>query len=101
MAVASGTYIVLNILKYTNGISDLEQAANLGTITAEEKGAQITELLSEVQPGQTCGLLLMMTVLPLLFMLVSYFLYQKRYTLDEEEYARICGEIETRKKQQG
>ena len=101
VAVASGTYIVLNILKYTNGISDLEQAANLGTITAEEKGAQITELLSEVQPGQTRGLLLMMTVLPLLFMLVSYFLYQKRYTLDEEEYARICGEIETRKKQQG
>ena len=101
VAIASGTYIVLNILKYTNGISDLEQAANLGTITAEEKGAQITALLSEVQPGQTCGLLLMMTVLPLIFMLVSYFLYQKHYTLDEEEYARICGEIETRKKQQG
>ena len=98
VAIASGTYIVLRILTYTNGISDLEQAANLGTITAEEKGAQITDLLSTVQPGQTRGLLLVMTVLPLAFMVISYVLYQKRYKLDEAEYARICGEIAARKK---
>ena len=98
VAIASITYIVLKILTYTNGISDLEQAANLGTITAEEKGAQITELLSGVQPGQSLGLLLVMTVLPLVFMFASYLLYQKHYRLDEDEYARICGEIAAKKK---
>jgi len=82
----------------TNGISSLEQQANQNLITAEEKGAQITELLSGVQHGQSLGLLLVMTVLPFVLMLASYLLYQKRYKLDEEEYARICAEIEAGKK---
>ena len=98
VAVASGTYIVLGILTYTNGISSLEQQANQNLITAEEKGAQITELLSGVQHGQSLGLLLVMTVLPFVLMLASYLLYQKRYKLDEEEYARICAEIAAGKK---
>ena len=97
VAIASGTYIMLRILVYTNGISNLEQQANQGLITAEEKGAQITELLSGVQPGQSLGLLLVMTVLPFAFMLVSYFLYKKNYRLDEDEYTRICQEITARK----
>ncbi len=98
VAVASITYIALDILKYTNGISDLEQAANQGRITAEEKGAEITALLTGVQPAQTAGLLLVMTVLPFAFMLVSWILYKKHYRLDEEEYSRICQEIEEKKK---
>ena len=34
-----------------------------------------------------------MTVLPCALMLVSYFLYKKKYKLDEEEYDRICAEL--------
>ena len=30
-------------------------------------------------------------------MLISNMLYQKHYTLDEEEYERICKEIEQKK----
>ena len=44
------------------------------------------------------GLLVVMTVLPLVFMFASYLLYQKHYRLDEDEYARICGEIAAKKK---
>ena len=39
------------------------------------------------------GLLITMTVLPWALMLISYFLYKKKYKLDEEEYDRICREL--------
>ena len=97
VAIANITYLVFNIIKYTNGIAEFEQAANLGEITAEEKGNQITELLNGVQHHQSLGLLLVMTILPCIFMIASYILYQRKYKLDEAEYTRICGEIEARK----
>ncbi len=46
---------------------------------------------SGVLTWQSTGILLFMTVLPCALMLVSYFLYRKKYKLDEEEYDRICG----------
>ena len=30
-------------------------------------------------------------------MLLSYILYKKHYKLDEDEYERICGELDARK----
>ncbi len=38
-----------------------------------------------------------MTVVPLAFMLLSYFLYKKKYILTEDEYDRICRELEERR----
>ena len=38
-----------------------------------------------------------MTVIPCALMLISYFLYKKKYILDEDEYERICAELEQRK----
>ena len=93
VAIANISYIVFNIIHYTNGIADLEQAASAGEITAEQKAEEITTLLSGVQHGQSLGLLLVMTVLPCLLMFLSFLLYQRRYKLDEEEYARICMEL--------
>lgn len=93
VAIANVSYIVFNIIHYTNGIADLEQAASAGEITAEQKAEEITTLLSGVQHGQSLGLLLVMTVLPCLLMFLSFILYQRRYKLDEEEYARICMEL--------
>ncbi len=99
VAIANLTYITFGILKYTNGISQYEQAANAGSITAEEKADAITQLLSGVQNGQSLGLLVVMTVLPFLLMYASYVLYNKKYILDEAEYERICTELENRKKE--
>ena len=96
VAIANITYIAFNIITYTNGIADLEQAANAGSITAEQKGLEITSLLEGVHHSQSTGLLLVMTVLPCLLMFLSYILYQKRYRLDEAEYKKICEEIEKR-----
>jgi melibiose permease/lactose/raffinose/galactose permease len=96
VAIANFTYIIFHIITYTNGIAGLEQAANAGDISSEEKAVQITNLLQGVKHGQSAGLLLVMTVLPLLLMYLSYRLYQKKYKLDEEEYNRICAAISER-----
>lgn len=41
-----------------------------------------------------------MTVLPCALMFASYLLYIKKYRLDEEEYERICVELQVREAQQ-
>ena len=38
-----------------------------------------------------------MTVIPCALMLISNYLYQKKYALDEIEYERICKAIEAAK----
>ena len=97
VVIASASYMIFNVTEYTNRISDLESAAEKGAITAVEKSSAIAEVLSGVGRGQTMGLLVCMTVVPCVLMLLSYFLYQKHYKLDEEEYDRICAQIEARK----
>ena len=97
IAIQSGTYLVLGLLKYTNGIAEQEQLANQGLITGEQKAEAIDALLQGVQARQTSGLMLVMTVLPCVLMLLSYLLYKKRYQLDEARYDEICRELSARK----
>ena len=99
VGIATATYIIFNILDYTNGIADFEQQANQGLLTSDQKADAITQLLQGVQSGQSRGLLLVMTVLPCALMFLSYILYKRRYKLDEAEYDRICAELEARKAQ--
>ena len=97
VAIANITYLVFNIIEYTNGIASLEQSANAGEITAEAKAEAITSLLRNVHHSQTTGLLLVMTVVPCALMFLSYILYMRRYQLDEDEYERICAELAARR----
>ncbi|MDD5897889.1 MAG: MFS transporter [Clostridia bacterium] len=96
VAITSLSYIVFGITGITNQISSLESAASTGLITEVEKLSSINQVLGGVQPWQTRGLFLCMTVLPCLFMLASHLLYQKHYRLDEPEYNRICEELAKR-----
>ena len=57
----------------------------------------ISNVIQGVDPAQTWGLLILMVVVPYSMMIISNALYQKKYTLDEAEYARICKELEARK----
>ena len=91
------SYLVFSVTEYTDKISEFENKAAIGEITAEQKQAEINAVISGINPEQTWGLLLFMTVIPCALMLLSNFLYQKKYKLDEAEYARICSEIEGRK----
>ena len=96
-AITSLCYILFGVTDYTNQISTLEQACTQGAITESEKLSRISQVLSGVQSTQSMGLLVFITVIPAVLMLISYFLYMKHYKLDEEEYKRICDEIESRK----
>lgn len=92
-ALTSFGYIIFGVTGYTNRISVLEQQASTGALAEADKLVQIEQVISEVSHTQTIALLLMMTILPCLLMYVAYRLYQKHYKLDENEYARICQEL--------
>ena len=92
--ITTGSYLLADVTRFTNQISDLESAAALGTITETEKLASISSVIGGVGDGQRLGLLLCMTVLPCALMLLSNWLYQKKYKLDEAEYERICKVLE-------
>ena len=94
--ITTASYVIFGVTNYTNQISNLESAAAIGTITETEKLTSIQTLIGGVGKGQSIGLLLCMTILPCALMLISNILYQKKYKLDEAEYARICRELENR-----
>ena len=94
--IASASYMIFRVTDYTNQISSLETAASSGAISEAEKLSAITAALSGVQPGQTVGLLLFITVLPCALMLIAHLLYKKHYKLDEDEYSRICAALSQR-----
>ena len=91
--ITTVSYILSDVTSYTNMISDLESAAASGLISETEKLASIQEVVSKADNGQKMILLLCMTILPCILMLLSNYLYQKKYKLDEAEYERICKEL--------
>lgn len=99
VALTSGAYLIFGVTGYTNRISELEQQCAQGMISEAQKLSEISGVIfgttgsaySGVLTWQSTGILLFMTVLPCALMLISYFLYRKKYKLDEEEYDRICG----------
>lgn len=118
VALTSATYLLFGVTGYTNAISELEQQCAQGLISEEEKLSEISEVIfgaaavqdagiaegaaaiqdagaaAGVTSGQSAGLLIAMTVVPCFLMLLSYFLYKKKYSLDEAEYDRICAELQ-------
>ncbi len=94
--ITSAVYMALNVTNYTNQISNLEREAQAGHITEDAKIASITDALGSVTSGETVGLLIFISLIPLAFMFTSYILYVKKYKLDEDEYERICKELEAK-----
>lgn len=91
------SYIIFGVTQYTNKISDLENACARNLITEQEKISSIGSVISGIESGKTLALLVCMVVIPCVLMLLSYLLYKKHYKLDEDEYSRICTELEARK----
>jgi melibiose permease/lactose/raffinose/galactose permease len=87
------SYLIFGVTKYTNQISSLEQAANMGSITEADKLTQIDAVINSVSSGQSHGILLVMCLIPFLMMIGAYLLYKKHYILDEDEYDRIVEEL--------
>ena len=95
--ITNASYIIFGVTGYTNRISDFENQCARKLITESEKISSISGVIRGIEPGKTLALLLCMVIIPCALMLVSYVLYKKHYKLDEDEYARICSELEARK----
>lgn len=95
VALTSATYLIFRVTEITNGISSAENAAAMDA--TYDKTGVISNLLSNVHKSQSRGLLFAMTLVPLAFMLLAFFMYKAKYKLDEPEYDRICKELELRK----
>ena len=95
--ITNASYIIFGVTGYTNQISDLENQCARNLITEADKISAISGVISGIEPGKTLALLLCMVIIPCTLMLTSYVLYKKHYQLDEDEYARICAELEARK----
>ncbi len=95
--ITNVAYMVFGVTKYTNKISDLENACARNLITEQDKISSIGSVINGIEPGKPLALLICMVVIPCVLMLLSYVLYKNHYKLDEEEYNRICLELEARK----
>ena len=95
--ITNASYIIFGVTGYTNQISDLENQCARNLISEADKISAISGVISGIEPGKTLALLLCMVIIPCTLMLTSYVLYKKHYKLDEDEYARICAELEARK----
>ena len=93
VVITSVTYIVFGVTDYTNQISAYENMAAAGTISDTQKLEAIDALLSKVSVNQTNGLLFVMVLMSAVMLFISYVIYRKKYTLNEEEYDRICAEL--------
>ncbi|MBQ6036756.1 MAG: hypothetical protein IJL43_05530, partial [Lachnospiraceae bacterium] len=87
---------IFRITDKTNAISSFEQQAELDQITAEARLEGINGVINTITSGQKNGLLLAMVIIPLVFGLASYILYQKNYKLDEQTYDDICRQLEAK-----
>lgn len=97
--ITNVAYMIFGVTKYTNRISDLENECARSLITEQDKISSIGSVINGIEPGKTLALLICMIVIPCVLMPLSYILYKKHYKLDEEEYNRICEELEVRKAQ--
>lgn len=95
--ITNVAYMIFGVTKYTNKISDLENECARNIITEQEKINSIGNVISGIEADKTLALLICMIVIPCVLMLLSYFLYKRHYKLDEDEYSRICQELEARK----
>jgi melibiose permease/lactose/raffinose/galactose permease len=89
-------YMLIGIKEETDTIADLEQAANLGTITGAEKMERINDIIADVSFGKKLGLLIFITVIPMALYLAAYCIYKKKYFISETYYAYLIKKIAVR-----
>ena len=90
-------YVIIGINSTTNQISDLEQQANMGLISGEEKLSKIKTIISNVPESKTISLLLLFTVATGLLYYGAYLVYKKKYKISEDYYKNMTAELEKRR----
>ncbi|MDD6448798.1 MAG: glycoside-pentoside-hexuronide (GPH):cation symporter, partial [Lachnospiraceae bacterium] len=85
--ICSGIYAI------SQKISNMEVAVNQGTMTKTEVLSQADGFLAGVSSIQQLMLRIGMVLVPVVTILIAYFLLAKKYRLDETEYDRIVKEL--------
>ncbi len=97
--VIMAVYLVLNVTKTTNAISDAETAVKTGAITEAAKLEQIQGILAQVPADTTMYMRACMAFIPVVLMIFSYIVLKKKCTIDEKKYAEMVEEIERSKQE--
>ncbi|MCL2512793.1 MAG: MFS transporter [Oscillospiraceae bacterium] len=95
--IAMFVFILTGVRNFTNRIAEVENMAEMGSVTDEVKAEMIKDIISGVPGSKSAALLACMTVIPAILAYVTYYFYKKYYTIDEENYERMVEEIEGRK----
>ena len=90
-----GGAVSKGIVSFTLIISGINAIAN-----AIQENPQNEQALIEATPGSAVWIMkISMMILPLICILVGFFLYQKKFIIDEEFYGRIISDLETIEKE--
>ena len=89
-------YILIGVNHETNAIADLEQKANIGTITGEQKMAEIGKILQSIAPMKTYALLALVAFCTIGTYTVAYIIFKKKYFIDEAYFEKLTEELEQR-----
>lgn len=97
VGLTSLSYIIFGVTEKTNMIADAENQCTSGLLTETQKIDIINQVIGSIDNGTKIGLLLVMVLVPIILLFIANIVYQKKYTLDEQEYDRICVELQARK----
>ena len=89
-------YIVIGVNNETNAIADLEQQANIGAISGEQKMSEIGNILAGIAPGKTYALLALVALCTVGTYTVAYFIYKKKYFIDEAYFDKMSAALAQR-----
>jgi len=97
-----GSAISKGVISFTFIISGINIIAN--AISEEQKGNNdpaVIEQLINSTPGSAIWIMkIAMMILPLICILVGFFIYQKKFKIDEKFYAEIIADLEAKKEKE-
>ncbi|MDR3262939.1 MAG: glycoside-pentoside-hexuronide (GPH):cation symporter [Clostridiales bacterium] len=88
--------LIVGVTVYTNKISDIETDASKNLITGTVKTEKISEVIAGVPDGVKIGLLICMTLIPLILLASAYTIYRTKYKIDEKKFDEMVAEIKAR-----
>ena len=89
-------YIIIGVNHETNAIADLEQQANIGAITGEQKLSEISGIIAGIAPLKTYALLGLVSLSIIVSFTIAYIIYKKKYFIDEAYFEKMSEELARR-----
>lgn len=91
------TLVLSGIYSITQEVSELEVQVGRGALASEEALVSSDKILSTVEANQALILRLGMTVIPIIAISTAYYLFTRRYKIDEVFYEQIVEDLESKK----